>query len=99
MWLAETTIDELYYYYKESSRNFTAFAHIERELHEKIIAKMETCWQMRIIIFLKVFFCKRKKEYSSGVKGSSLVTNEDRGCRDNRFYNRFLSDILSTISC
>lgn len=72
-----TTLDELYNYFEEASNQFTAFAHIERELHKIDNCRYGNQLTEEVKIFLKkIVTLAKDKNIVLELNESSLVTNE-----------------------
>lgn len=73
----ETTLDELYQYFYEAAGRFTAFAHIERELHKIEHCKYGNVLTAEVKDFLsKVVMIAKRTDTVLELNESSLVTDE-----------------------
>ena len=72
-----TTLDDLYGFFENAAGKFTAFAHIERELHKIDHCKYGDSLTDEVKVFLeKIVFLAKKTDMVLELNESSLVTNK-----------------------
>lgn len=95
----ETTLEELYHYFEEASDKFTAFAHIERELHKIDHCRFGNKLTNEIKEYLeRIVLLAKKTDTILELNESSLITNEEGAYERILFWLKIAKDNGNIIS-